>query len=266
MARQNGWWITPLEIFLELVIIGMIAWEIHEGNRQYHLLETMNANAAATVAAMGKLQQAQDNSLKTSNDSLRANQQIAGTLTNQLKILKIEQDTRIEQQNRRPALELRTDTLEPGVGRRVVRLESGGMPAAAGVHVTRTNGTTEVTLYFSLRNVGTGPAINVAMTARTSPKVHIRCVESGIMLTATNWPYSPCEQQPGTIPPIYPRPSTRTEGDVSSVIPGFDYQYDAMAVVVLIAPLDTPTFDLELEVKAEQILPLVYRLQCHTLT
>ena len=265
MAHQNGWWITLLEIFLELVIIAMIAWEIHEGNKQYHLLETMNANAAATVAAMGKLQQAQDNSLKTSNDSLRANQQIAGTLTNQLKILKIEQDARLEQQNRRPILELTTVTWEPGVGSKPVRVESGKMPAAGVVRVGRTMGTDEVTLYFALRNVGTSPAINATVKPRTSSKVQTKCVESGVQLAATpNFSYTPCEQPSGTIPPIYPRPGNRTVPDTGWVIPGFDDQYDAMVAVVVVVPLDIRSFDVELVVNAEQVIPLVYRLQCLT--
>src|SRR5271156_5404175 len=90
--RRHDSWISLRDLLLELVVIALIGWEVHEGNKQYDLLKTMNSNAAATVAAMqksveamGKLQQAQDDSLKTSNASLLANKQIADTLSNQLR-------------------------------------------------------------------------------------------------------------------------------------------------------------------------------------
>jgi len=291
LNRRHDDRIAARDLRLEIIVIVLIALEIVfgliEGSKQAGILsnmqtstaatagtlqlqgkifDTINSNTAKTVEAMEKLQEAQDNSLKTSNASLRANKQIAETLTNQLKILKVEQDARLEQQSRRPVLEVTTVTWELGVGRRAVRLESGKGPAAAVARVSRTNGTTEIILYFSLRNVGTSPAINVTVKPRTSSKVQIKCVESGMQLAATNWSYRPCEQQSGTIPPIYPRPSARTEGEASYIIPGFDDQYDAMVAVVLVVPLDTPSFDVELVVNAEQIIPLVYRLQCHTTT
>jgi hypothetical protein len=268
--RRHDSWISLRDLLLELIVIALIGWEVHEGNKQYDLLNTMNLNAAATVAAMqksveamGKLQQAQDDSLKTSNASLLANQQIAETLTNQLRILKVEQDARIEQQNRRPTLELTTVTWE--MPRRAIRLESGKSPGEAGVRVTRTNGTNEVTLYFALRNVGSSPAINVTVTPRATPEVYVQCVESGTELAATNWSYIPCEQQSAIIPPIYPRPSTHTDASSGYVIPNFDGDYDEGIRVILIVPPDTSSFDVELTVKADQIVPLVYRLQCHTI-
>ena len=277
-------WVVVLilgEIVLSLCGI-VIGWR--EGNQQVAVLEemkkstaatavtlqtqgtifdTINSNTAKTVEAVQKLQEAQDNSLKTSNASLRANKQIAETLTNQLKILKVEQDARLEQQSRRPVLELTTVTWEPGIGNRPVRLESGKMPGAAGVRAGRTSGTSEAILYFSLRNIGTSPAINVTVKPRTSSKVQVKCVESGVLLAATNWSYTPCQDQFGIIPPIYPRPSARAEVEANYVIPEFDDQYDAMVAVVVNVPLDVPSFDMELVVNAEQIIPLVYRLQCH---
>jgi hypothetical protein len=291
LHRRQDDRVAARDLRLEIIVIVLIALEIIfgfiEGSKQAAILsnmqtstaataatlqtqgtifDTINGNTAKTVEAVKKLQEAQDNSLKTSNASLRANKQIVETLTNQLKILKVEQDARLEQQSRRPVLELTTVTLE-AAGRRAVRVESGLMPGAAGVRVSRTMGTIEVTVYLSLRNIGTSPAINVTVKPRTSSKVQIKCVESGVQLAATpNFSYTPCDQQSGTIPPIYPRPSNRTVADSGWVIPGFDDQYDAMIAVVVIVPLDIAGFDVELVVNAEQITPLVYRLQCHVPT
>jgi hypothetical protein len=70
--RRHDSWISFRDLILELVIIALIGWEVHEGNKQYDLLQTMNANTAATVTAVKNLQQAQDASLDTLKDTLQS--------------------------------------------------------------------------------------------------------------------------------------------------------------------------------------------------
>jgi hypothetical protein len=59
------------DTLLELVIIVMIKWEIHEENRQYCLLEQMIANTAANVAAMKELRTEHAKSLTDMNKTCR---------------------------------------------------------------------------------------------------------------------------------------------------------------------------------------------------
>jgi len=272
--RRHDSWISLRDLLLELVVIALIGWEVHEGNKQYDLLKTMNSNAAATVAAMqksveamGKLQQAQDDSLKTSNASLLANKQIADTLSNQLRILKVEQDARIEQQNRHPVFELTARTWEFGTGYHTVQVESGkDASATAALRVNRTQDN-QVEVRFYLRNVGNAPAINVTATPRTATSVYIQCVDFPFLMLASNdFSYKPCDQPFAVIPPIYPRPKDRTEVTSDFVGSKFDTSYDVAIDVVVTVPPNINNFDLELVIRAEQFVPLQYRVQCHTAT
>jgi hypothetical protein len=273
-----------IEIVLGLVSIG---YGIKEGNKQADILNdmktstaataatlqtqgtvmsTINDNTAKTVEAVKRLQEAQDNSLKTSNASLLANKQIADTLTNQLRILKVEQDARIEHQNRHPVLELTARTWEFGTGYRTVQLESGNSVGAAVLRVTRTK-ENQVEVRFYLRNVGNAPAINVTATPRTATSVYVQCVDFPFLMLATNdFSYKPCDQPFAVIPPIYPRPKDRTEVTSDFFGSKFDQSYDVAIDVIVTVPPNINSFDLELVIRAEQFVPLEYRVQCHTAT
>jgi hypothetical protein len=117
MARRSyemEWWVIVL-IGLELVIaVGGFVYGVHEGNKQWtvldhmdkstaatatalqtqsNILEKMNANTAATVDAVGKLQKAQDGSLtvqqgalNTSKNTLKSISQMNDALERQLNL------------------------------------------------------------------------------------------------------------------------------------------------------------------------------------
>jgi hypothetical protein len=70
LDRRHDSWISLRDLILELVIIALIGWEVHEGNRQFDLLGAMNRNTAATVAAMNNLRQDQQASLATQKTTL----------------------------------------------------------------------------------------------------------------------------------------------------------------------------------------------------
>jgi hypothetical protein len=215
---------------------------------------------------MGKLQQAQDNSLQTSNASLGASEKIAETLANQLKILKIEQDARIEQQNRRPILELTANSFE-AKGFKIKRLVNGaGAPSELIRPMMKSNG--EATVRFYLRNVGTAPAFNVTVTANTSSEVFVNCIDLPFYKLDTNkstGTYYPCQEPFLAIPPIYPRPTDRAEHRAfDSMNPDFDGAYDVGFDVALQIPADIKYFDLEIMIRADQLVPLRFRVQCHT--
>jgi len=57
-------WISGRDFFLEIVIIALIGWEIHEGRQQAKVLQHMDTSAAATSASLQRLVAAQDASLK----------------------------------------------------------------------------------------------------------------------------------------------------------------------------------------------------------
>jgi hypothetical protein len=255
-------------IGLEIVIgVGGIIFGVIEANRQAQifttqgfLLDTINANTAKTVDAIGKLQKAQDDSLQNSKNTLQANRTMVGTLTTQLSILKGEQDARIEAQNRHAQLELNTGTWD-GVGFRLTRLEPGKGAPETGMHVSRTMNTNQITVRFFLRNVGNAPATNVTATPRTPPMVPVDCVEfMGLELANNGYEYKPCADQFGIIPPMYPR---ARDGGLTPE-PRYDREHDVGIAVVLTAPPEINSFDLELTIRGDQMTPLQYRVQCHT--
>jgi hypothetical protein len=74
------------DLILELVIIALIGWEVHEGNKQFDLLKKMNDNTAATTAATGQLRQAQLDSLATLKDSLQAMNEVNKSVQDELDV------------------------------------------------------------------------------------------------------------------------------------------------------------------------------------
>jgi|HubBroStandDraft_6_1064221.scaffolds.fasta_scaffold13708_2 hypothetical protein len=73
-------WISGRDLFLEIVIIALIGWEIHEGRQQAKVLEHMDSTSGDTASAM-----------KTARDSLKS---LADAQNEALKILQQEQAER----------------------------------------------------------------------------------------------------------------------------------------------------------------------------
>ncbi len=196
---------------------------------------------------------------------------IADTLDNQLKILKVEQDARINQQNRHAILELSGHSFKEDP---IVKMQAGVVlvspetvppPPGTAMLVQRSPDLNHVTLHFYLRNVGNAPAINVKPTAKTNEGVTVDyCVD-----LTHHAPFSykglnvPCENF--VLPPIYPRPKNRVNPVTdSSINPDYDYdpQYDVAFDVVFQIPPKIGDFSLELVITAEQLVPLFYQVYC----
>jgi hypothetical protein len=85
-------WISGRDLFLDIVIIALIGWEIYEGRQQAKVLQHMDNSTAATATAM-----------QTARDSLKS---LADAQNEALKILKAEEADRLAQLAKRPALVL----------------------------------------------------------------------------------------------------------------------------------------------------------------
>jgi hypothetical protein len=142
-------WIESRDLFLELVIIGLIIWEIHlsyEQERQQsanfteqqRVLSNMLTSSQTTADTLRTLSNDQKTSLdrqnetnknlqntlqetsamvtslrqqlKVQQESLKRSEETNAVVADQLKILKTEQAERIAEQNRRPELELWVQT------------------------------------------------------------------------------------------------------------------------------------------------------------
>jgi hypothetical protein len=99
------------DTILELVIVAMIGWEIHEGNLQYTLLEKMNKNTADTVCAMEKLREEQAKSLTEMNNTFG---EAVKAMKSQLVILQTAQEAQRREQTKRPAFKLCIKSLHGG--------------------------------------------------------------------------------------------------------------------------------------------------------
>jgi hypothetical protein len=182
--------------------------------------------------------------------------------------LKVEQDARIDQQNRRPVLDLTVNSFE-AKGFKIKRLVNGAGAPSEIIRPSIRSGTGEATVRFYLRNVGTAPALNVTVTPNTSSDVFVSCIDLPFYMLGTNKStetYSPCREPFLVIPPIYPRPKDRDpiHQTFDSMNPNFDGAYDVGFDVVLQIPPEIKYFDLEIMVRADQFVPARFRVQCHT--
>jgi hypothetical protein len=171
------------DTILELVIILMIGWEIHEGNVQYALLARMNDNTSNTVHAIQTLQDEQKSSFGTMTTgvqntvlavqelqkqqqtsisqmkSLNSELQIAAeTMKTQLAIVKEEQKQRLAEENKKPQFAI---------------LLRGDRVGATFPFLDKVNGTKDFPLV--LTNIGDASATNGVLRITSDPSTHFTC-------------------------------------------------------------------------------------------
>ncbi|HXP67886.1 MAG TPA: hypothetical protein VOA88_01265 [Candidatus Dormibacteraeota bacterium] len=281
--RRHDSWISLRDLILELVIIVLIGLELWsartEGriledinkstgataatmSKQFEVLDRMNASTGQTVKAIANLQDAQDRSLKSLDSSLAITRRMESAISTQLTVLKSEQQARIDQQNRHPAVELRARTFEFNKGSWTVLMDPGGL---AGANIPRNqDAPTHAIAMIYLRNVGNMDLVNAVVTPRVPGGIVVRCLDFitlGLYLAGEE--PRDCQSQFAVIPPIVPRPKNRSTDSRESPSVDYDSAYDFGLLVQMTVPRQIHVFDLELVVKADQLEPVRYRLQCH---
>jgi hypothetical protein len=118
-------------------------------------------------------------------------------------------------------------------------------------------------LYFVLRNLGTAPAINPSLQARSPAGITVVCVDSPNSEISTQ----PRSVAPGTLPPIPPLPRGHplhlTSGDPRTPFSADpDPAFEAKVRVNLRVPKELRLFALELTVTAMGIAPIRYVVEC----
>jgi hypothetical protein len=109
------------DLILELVIVGLIGWEIyiaiHGGSQQFEVLKNLQASSAETARTLGFLRTQQQQSLvaqeKSQQEALGTQQKTLTTIgsmnsamQNQLKLLRKDQQARLAEQAKKPILQL----------------------------------------------------------------------------------------------------------------------------------------------------------------
>jgi hypothetical protein len=102
-AAARSYRLEKFVVFLEVIVIILIAMELLDGNKQLGVLDSLKTSADATAKAMKSLQNAQEGALGTQEETLHTVEQMNAAMQNQLKLLSTEQKHRLEEAARRPA-------------------------------------------------------------------------------------------------------------------------------------------------------------------
>jgi hypothetical protein len=257
------------DLLLEIVVIALIAFELHDASQQSTILDNLKKSSSDTARAMQTLVQDQKDSVGTQKDSLAKIKETNDIIAQQLTILKTEQEERIAEENRRPKFELWADTYDPRQQRQHSVLLPGPESARPSVGLLREPwiAPTAVTLRLVLRNVGNATAFNVTVVPKVPTGVFIRCVEFPNLWLATNQEKMPpdCSSTPMSIPPMQPRPKDRSRTDTE--LSALDSAYDESVAIRLTVPTgnDFIYFQTEVWVQANQVNPVIVRVACHVL-
>jgi hypothetical protein len=168
MKRALQWAWGVRDTILELVIIVMIGWEIHEGNRQYELLEKMNKNTADTVCAMEELRKEQAESLTAMNKTFG---EAVTAMKSQLAILQTAQQAQLREQSKHAEFKLCIKALHHG-GCAPVGSQEYFSSDQSGYSVG-----TIASVIFDLTNTGDKDGTNVKLSLTADPEYTLECQE-----------------------------------------------------------------------------------------
>jgi hypothetical protein len=293
--KMEAWVIVLIGLELLLALIGLwYTWS--EGEKQQTLLTKMQSNSQATAETLKILSDDQKTSLqrqsetntnlqnsltqtstmvtvlqrqlKAQLESVKRNEETNAVVAEQLKILKAEQAERIAEQNQRPELELWVQDFDLKTGLHPIKVEFLRPPL---ILLPRSSTSPLITVEFYVRNVGNVTAANITFAPRTPAGVVVECTEfsSSGLYSSTEKNYAPCTIPPGPISPILPSPKDRplNADDFAGRVfnPAFDLIYETAAAVHLSVPAEMKTFDLEVVLTADHIVPARYRVQCQVL-
>ena len=250
-------WIESRDLFLEIVIILLIGWEIRLSYQQekqqaanfveqQKVLTNMLTSSQTTAEISKTLSGDQKLSLAaqtTASSNLQSNLtqtgKMATALQQQLLILQNEQAERVTEQNRRPELELWVQS-QGDIGPSSFKVNANTPPF---VGVSRQTGSNLVGVTIYIRNVGNTPAVNVIVTPRTPSGIVVECLDlPWLGLYSPKLNYETCQNSLAQIPPILPRPKDRQfdSGDFAGSV--FDPAFDVVGSVAYTRSIDDGTF------------------------
>jgi hypothetical protein len=244
--------------------------ELLDAHQQSKILGSLDQSSSAASQAMKTLVQDQKDSLGAQQQSLASIKEMNTVVSQQLSILKKEQEARIDQQNRHSILELYGHSFKEDP---IVKMQAGVVlappetfppPPGTTMLVHRTPDVNHVTVHFYLRNVGNAPAINVKPTLTAKAGVIVdHCVDLTHHAPFYRGVNVPCENF--VLPPINPRAKNRANPVTdNSASPDYEYdpRYDVAFEVVFQIPPKIGDFSLELAIRADQLVPLFYEIYC----
>lgn len=256
------------DLLLEIVVIVLIAFELHDAGQQSAILGALNTSSSDTAQAIKTLVQDQKSSVATQKDSLTKIQQMNDVVAKQLDLLKQEQEERSAQENSHPKFTAWAESYDIREQRlHSVSLEdlpNQGRPSVGLLREPWVDNSA-VTVRLVLRNIGNATALNVVVVPRVPTGVVVRCVEFPYLRLATAETKSPpdCSSPPTAIPPMQPRPQTRTQTDGQNSV--LDSTFDTSIWIRLTVPTgkDFEYFAMEVRAQADRMQPAIFHVSCH---
>jgi hypothetical protein len=277
--RKHTRWIERRDLLLEVVIIGLISWEIHsaqaEGKAQLDVLSKLQLSSAATAETLKDVRKAQEATTSAIQPQVALLEKTRGTLAAQLDIGKRQQglisrqlelqESALAEQQRTPIAELRAFTRTKKVVTGEYRLMQPGPSGYLG-YVARVLGDPrlhEIRLTFLVRNIGTAPILNFKPQVRVPTAAFtIKCVDFGPEMHLLAESPDECSTAIDKIPPIEPvqKGTPVASQPLGSMYPDFVFQ------ALVVGPTDKPQFDISVEINADNLRPIYYRIQCMRLS
>jgi hypothetical protein len=262
-------------LLLEVVIIGLISWEIHsaqaEGKAQLDVLSKLQLSSAATAETLKDVRKAQEATTSAIQPQAALLEKTRGTLAAQLDVGKRQQDLisrqlalqekTIAEQQRKPVVELRVYTVTkkvPGEYRLIQPGPSNYLGYAP--HLLGDPGLHEIRLMFLLRNVGTAPILNFSPRVRVPGAFTIKCLDFGAETHLFGELPEECSAPVDKIPPIEPMPRETPLPTPQRSSPDFEFQ------ALVVGPRNVPQFDISVELFGDNLRPIYCRIQCMRLS
>lgn len=270
--RKHTRWIEPRDLVLELVIIFLISWEIRfahtEGKAQLEVLNNLQTSSAATAEVLKDVRKSQASATSAIQSQLGLSEKTRDTLRTQLDVTKREQalvsrqlaiqQNALAKQRRAPVVELRAYHKTPKKIGGEYKLIPPGAASLLGYPARSLDDgrSQEITMIFLVRNIGTAPILNLSPHVRAPGTFKIKCLGFSGLLSLSGELPEECSAPIAKIPPIEPIPK---ESPVPTPQrgPGPDFVFQA----VLVGPRDTPQFDISVELFADNLQPIYYRIQ-----